>query len=391
MTTPDSDLLRQFTADETESFAQKRQGKFWPRNHHRLRPLSSRAGALLGPAEYEDFLFHLMRVTGSAPSVAEKHIPALLDAYRRLIPHLDIGGVIQMARRHEMLFLFGFDDSGSLADGTLASTRDLKARLKLLAQIGAYTSQPAQRDKAAKFLPFAGDAGRILQTLRHLGYHHDRRYGEDLYDITCLGFWGMIFIALLSSDTRPELLGDLTGDQYRLVRRDEQLAMLHRYVAAIAPDVPQGEERFHDLARHLAVMQAQRREATETVALARALGLSFAGDEGWEITIALPLRGSAERPLIARNVLHLHLRPDPDWQWQVSLRLVDRGQFTETERKIIRNDLELTGLGAGGLHRFPDWLHHLRDKGMDFDVAAAEIRVGRHRAATKLIATWLGA
>ncbi|MCL4065849.1 hypothetical protein M3484_04630 [Pseudomonas sp. GX19020] len=100
MTTQDSDLLRQFLADETESFAQKRQGKFWPRNHHRLRPLLPKAAALLDPAEYEDLRFHLLRVTGGAPAVAQKDISSLLTAYRRLIPHLDTGGIIQMARRH---------------------------------------------------------------------------------------------------------------------------------------------------------------------------------------------------------------------------------------------------------------------------------------------------
>nr|WP_233141326.1 hypothetical protein [Haematobacter missouriensis] len=284
MTTPDSDLLRQFIADETESFAQKRQGKFWPRNHHRLRPLSSRAAALLGPAEYEDFLFHLMRVTGGAPAVAQKHIPVLLDAYRRLIPHLDIGDVIQMARRHEMLFLFRFDDSGSLADGTLASTRDLKARLKLLAQIGAYTSQPAQRDKAAKFLPFAGDAGRILQTLRHLGYHHDRRYGEDLYDITCLGFWGMIFIALLSSDTRPELLGDPLRHYLRLATMLPNLSPLSNKVPCRfrrAEARPWDDQQFEVSGRcpHLPRDRTRRRSAPGRPLRLRAIRRGGSTDE----------------------------------------------------------------------------------------------------------------
>ena len=132
MTAADIELLREFVTDEAASLAQKRQGKFWPQNHHRLRPLLPKVAKLLEPSDYEDFLFHLMRVTGGVPAIVQKDVPILLSAYRRLIPYLDLGGIVQMARRHEMLFLFGFDDNGALPDGMLTSAQDLKARLRLL-------------------------------------------------------------------------------------------------------------------------------------------------------------------------------------------------------------------------------------------------------------------
>ncbi|WP_237352711.1 hypothetical protein [Rhizobium leguminosarum] len=133
-----------------------------------------------------------------------------------------------------------------------------------------------------------------------------------------------------------------------------------------------------------------RRNATESVALAQRLGLPFGDDEDWGIHIAIPLRGTEVHPLIARNVVRLHIRPNPDWQWELSGRIVERGEFSESEKKIYRNDLGLPVLGCGNLYAFPTWLRQVREKnGLDFDTRAADIRVGRKRAAAKLIVQWL--
>ncbi|MGO7171296.1 hypothetical protein AB9F47_30035 [Rhizobium leguminosarum] len=79
--------------------------------------------------------------------------------------------------------------------------------------------------------------------------------------------------------------------------------------------------------------------------------------------------------------------PNPDWQWA---RMAERGEFSESETKNYRNDLCFSVLGRGNLHAFPTWLRQVREKnGLDFDTDAADIRVGRKRAAAKLIAQWL--
>ncbi|MGO7338479.1 hypothetical protein AB9E32_34950, partial [Rhizobium leguminosarum] len=80
-----------------------------------------------------------------------------------------------------------------------------------------YTTMPAQRDKNAKFVPFSDEAVRILEFFRHLGYRHDRRYGEDLYDVTNLSFLGMVFICLLNKATRAELVADMIEGKYDLM------------------------------------------------------------------------------------------------------------------------------------------------------------------------------
>lgn len=390
MTNTDAQLLRTFIADENEAFADRRQGKFWPANHHRIGPLATKASGLLDRDEQVDFYFHFMRVAGGAPSVGEKEMPLLREAYRRMLPFLDLGGVIPMARRHKLLFVFGFDDAGILPSGETPSAKALNARLKLITQVGAYTTMPAQRDKKAKFLPFADEAVRILETLRHLGYRHDRRYGEDLYDVTNLSFWGMVFICLLNKATRADLVADMVEGKYELMRRVEQLAMLHRYVDAVLPDAKPDEERLGSLARQLKEIEVVRRNATESVALVQELGLPFGDDEDWDIHIAIPLRGTEGNPLVARNVVRLHIRPDPDWQWELNARVAERGEFSEDEKKTYRNELGFAALRCGNLHTFPAWLKQVREKnGLDFDTGAADIRVGRKRAA-KLIAEWLG-
>ncbi|MBB2753978.1 UNVERIFIED_ORG: hypothetical protein GGI57_004710 [Rhizobium aethiopicum] len=391
MTNTDAQPLRTFIADENQAFADRRQGKFWPANHHRIGPLATKASGLLDRDEQVDFYFHFMRVAGGAPLVGEKEMPLLLEAYRRMLPFLDLGGVISMPRRHKLLFVFGFDDAGILPSGETISAKALKARLKLITQVGAYTTMPAQRDKKAKFLPFADEAVRILETLRHLGYRHDRRYGEDLYDVTNLSFWGMVFICLLNKATRADLVADMVEGKYDLMRRVEQLAMLHRYVDAVLPDAGPDEERFASLARQLKEIEFARRNATESVALVQELGLPFGDDEDWEIHIAIPLRGTEGHPLVARNVVRLHIRPNPDWQWELNARLAERGEFSEDEKKIYRNDLHFPVLGRGNLRAFPAWLRQVREKnGLDFDTGAADIRVGRKRAAAKLVAQWMG-
>ncbi|MBP1881705.1 hypothetical protein A6R70_24585 [Agrobacterium rubi] len=390
MTDTPIELLRAFLADENDAFPERRQGKFWPRNHHRLSPLVAKVEDLLDQSEREDFYFHLMRVTGGVPQVSEKEMPLLINAYRRLLPFLDDGGIIQMGRRHEMLYTFGFDETGVLDSGETNSAKALKTRRKLISQVGSYTSQPAQRDKKSKFASFADDAVRIQETFRHLGYRHDRRYGEDMYDVTNLSFWGMAFICLLNTSTRTVFLADMMEGTYDLPRRDEQFAMLHRYVEAVIPDVHPDETHFQSLALQLKKKELARCNSTEAADLARKLGLPFDESEHWEIYISIGLRGSDESPLIAGNVVRLRMSPDPDRQWNLTVRLNERGELSESEEKCYRNDLGLPALGPGNLDRFPIWLKRVReDYGLDFDAETADIRVGRKRAAAKLILKWI--
>jgi hypothetical protein len=262
MTDANAELLRTFLADETKAFPERRQGKFWPLNHHWISPLVTRAHKLLDEDERTDLYFHFMRVTGNVPAVSEKEMPLLLDAYGRLLPVMDIGGIIQMARRHEFLFVFGFDDTGVLASGKTSAAEALKLRRKLIRQVTIYTNLPGQLKSKVKFVSFADEAVRILETLRHLAYRHDRRYGDDLYDVVNLSFWGMVFTGLLNKSTRADLTADMLEGKYDLARRDEQIAILNRFVEAVLPDVEPEEERFRSLASQLKERATGQHNAT---------------------------------------------------------------------------------------------------------------------------------
>ncbi|MCZ7450285.1 hypothetical protein O8B93_22125 [Agrobacterium rhizogenes] len=388
MNDTDAELIRTFITDENQALSDGRQGKFWTQNHYRIRPLVTKADGLLTPQERTDFYFHFMRASG-VPLISETEIQLLRNAYRRMLPLLDRTD-IRMIPRHNLLFIFGLDEAGILPSGETTSAKELKARLKLIAQVGSYTTQPAQRDKKAKFAPFVTDAVRILETLRHLGYRHDRRYGGDTYDVTNLTFWGMVLIGLLSEAVRADLVGDMIEGKYDLVRRDEQIGMLHRYVEAVLPEIAPDEERFRSLAMQLEAIVLERRNATESVALANELGLPFEATEDWEIYVSIPLREMKENAPIGNDLVRLQIRPDPDWQWELCVRISGYDEFSENDSKVFRNDLRLEPLGAGNLAAFPEWLKKARtESGLDFDTEAADIRVGRKRAAAKLVRQWL--
>lgn len=260
---------------------------------------------MAGPDERIAFYLHFMRRSGEAPAVADREMPLLIQAYRRLLPVIDLPGA--MARRHTLLFLFGFDEAGALPSGETQNVKTLKARLKTLAQTGKYTSLPAQRQKQASFLAYAEEAPRLLQTLRHLGYRHDRR-GGDAYDTVNLVFWGMVLIILSDAATRAQLLADMLDGGYDLPQRDRHLGILHRTVCAVLADCPSDETEFHALAQRLAMIERARREASEAAVLARSLDLPFEDDEDWTVRISIAEQGSGRSALLPPNLV---LRPTP--------------------------------------------------------------------------------
>lgn len=330
-----------------------------------------------------------MRQRGDIPAVSEKELPLLVAAWRRLLPVIDQPEKAYLARRLPLLFAFGFDGTGALASGETHDAEGLKARMKLLAQTGRYTSIPAQWEKKEKFLPFAGEAERLLQTLRHLGYRHDRRYGDDLYDYTNLTFWGMVLIILLNPATRAALLHDMLEGGYDLPLRDRHFGILNRAVQALRPGFDAAETAFHSLADRLAAREAARRAKTETVALARRLDLPFADDEDWIAGVFLMQEGDAEFPPPAPGV-QLLMRPDPDRCWEIALTHASRGRFSETDGGILQNDPGIPGLGKGNLADFPAWLRKVReDHGLAYDLETAHVRAGRKGRAAKRLAEWL--
>ncbi len=382
-------LCRAFIADEDKALEQERQGRFWPQNHHLLRPYAAKLPAALTPEQRTRFYFHYLRVAAGIPAVSNKELPLLTEAYRQVLPLQDQGDPMNNSTRHINLVVFGFDESGPLPIGATSTAQELKARLKLVTQLGNYTTLPNQRAKKAKFALFADEGERILQVLRHLRYRHDRRYGDDLYNTVNLRFWGMVLTALLNPEVRADLVHDMLDGEMAFPNRETHLDILHKTVQVVLEDCAPEEAAFHQLAGRLAELHHARRDATESVMLVRSLNLPFGADENWQVRIRLPQEGDDGKGWGPPNLM-LTLMPEPGWDWDLRIADAKGRHFGEGNKGIVRNDLGLEGLGKGNLARFPDWLRTLREQhGIAYDLQKADVSAGRKRSAGRPLLDWL--
>jgi hypothetical protein len=136
-----------------------------------------------------------------------------------------------------------------------ANAGQLKDYMKLVNQCLKYSHLPGQRAKVKNFAPFAHHGERLYQTLKHLGYHHDRRYGDKIWSID-LAFWGMVLTILLNEKRRADLLHDLLEGAFNIPFRDKILSLLHQTVQAVLTAYPTTDARFLDLVARLAPRQA---------------------------------------------------------------------------------------------------------------------------------------
>lgn len=251
-----ADILHSFITDEEDALrAGRNQGHFWTMNHHRIGPLVPQAGKLLAgdQAAIEALYFHIMRRTGGIP-VHPKSEPAhLVAAYQKVLPIIDTP-VLNALPRHTALYVFGFDDTGTLPDAGPSGIADFISRMKLVAQTGKYSTMPAQRKAQPRFEPFLDDAPRVLHMLQHLNYRHDRRYPhrDDIYNYTDLRFWGFFLITLMAATTRADALEGFLKAIPGLPKSADHLEVLHAYVEAIVPRATPNETRFMTLREQLA-------------------------------------------------------------------------------------------------------------------------------------------
>jgi hypothetical protein len=386
--TPDlPTLFSAFIADEDAALETEEQGLFWPMNSRLVRDALPKAPLHLAPADRHRLYFHFLRQTAEIPVVPDKELPHLVEGYRRLLPWLDTSQAA-LAQRHALLFGFGFDDMGTLPDGATESSQQLKDYTRFMRHCTKYRDLIGQQAKIRNFSPYAHHGERAYQTLTHLGYYHDRRYGPESFGTADRLFWGMVIVILLHEGRRLDLLLDLVDGRYPIPQKNHHLRLLHHYVQAVLSAVPIEDKRFHALAERLAALRLERREATESMAFARALSLPLKADEEWCISICIPTADNTSYPSFGPN-LSCEIRPDPEYQWHVHLDLRP-GLFSDRSGLITQNDMEIDGLGAGHLLNFPAWIRNTGTKlGIQFDVERAIVDCGRNRAVAKQIMEWL--
>ncbi|WP_439495121.1 hypothetical protein [Bosea sp. (in: a-proteobacteria)] len=314
-------------------------------------------------------------------AVPQAEFATLQQAYRRLLPPKQSQPAV-LAKPLPLLWIFGFDENGSVAGGPTANAAELKQRLKLLNYVCKFSHLPGQRAKAKNFAAFTGEGERLLATLRHLNYRHDKR--DDGYWVTELGFWGMVLIVLLTPGARVALLRDFLDGGLNLPRQDEHHSILLGHAEAALPLAQPAEPEFIALIDRLSQAERARRTGSESMALAKALDLGLDGDD-WVIGCAIPEAGGSG------YLLSLSLRPMPEFDW--SLGIIDSGnhsRFDERNGSVLRNDVGITPLGAGNLQAFPRWLKQAeRELGVRFDLDASRFVTGRKRSAVARLRAWI--
>ncbi|MEM7059374.1 MAG: hypothetical protein AAF557_17460 [Pseudomonadota bacterium] len=381
---PDGALLYDFIEDEIEAYRNQDQGKFWPRNHHKIRPVAPQATKILDPAHLEEFYVHWMRVNGDGPpGVGPEGWPAASAAARRIAKDVDDYGRGRMMVRFVLLILFGCDDEGDLPAGAVLDPTELSENMALLQQLRAYTSMPNQWDKAAQFAKFAHHAPRLLQILRYLGYRHDTRsIKEEYYDKTDLTFWGALLVCILDPETRDKVLADLLSDDTVLPQKEGQLDNLARLLEAVDTHITHRSPAFVASLQALTARHQQRLDGTEAAQFAQTLGLDFGQDKEWTIRIQLAEQGSGNKPLLVLEIYAL-----ATIGWSVLIK-TDEGRYSQRQDHVTQNDLGLDK--ADSLLCLPDWLRGLSDPhGLRFDFDSADIRAGRKRSNIKSLKAWL--
>jgi hypothetical protein len=386
----DTKVLFDFIQAGDAAFAAGGQDRFWPMNHHRITPLIPKAGKLLTKRDHRSLLFHAMRRGMMPKSRNPEDLAALIDVYRRLVPLLDQAQVNSLDRL-PALFRFGFDDTGALPGSDERSAADDTRHARFLDYAWSYTNIPGQTKKIGKFAAFTDLAPRMLVTLRHLRYNHDRRYSgdPDYYNYNSLLFWAMAHVLLLDPRTASPFLADMMDDALKLPLKETQLDILDDITRAACREAPRDDAAFARLAEKLHAGVLSRRKATETWQLNGSLCLGFDIEDDWSISAVIPIMGGV---FFRGPRATLDLLPFPKQDWRVRLSDIQDRSYSEAHSGILQNDPGLAPLGAGNLHMFPAWLRQTAARlGMDLDYENARIFTGRNRKAAKAVAAWLKA
>lgn len=385
----DKELLAMFVrlSDNVETADEA--SEFWASNHHLISPLVPRADKLLDAESHEALLHQLMRQTFTIWPAPKSHFERIVSAYRRILPMLD-DPARNSLRRHVGLFLFGFDDIGSLSSGPTPAAQDYESYRKFLVYAASFANIPAQWKKSGKFREFSDLAPRMLETLRRLAYKHDRFYPGDptLYDRTDLVFWAMALVVAMAPGLGGELLADLLDENLALPCKDAQLETLSRLVAAVRPAIAPDEAQFHALADKLAARIHGQALQTESTALNARLDWRFKDDEDWVVAINIP---EASHGLwFQKPGVKIEIRRGPKYVWSIDIEDAARRRYSEGVAGVTQNDADIAPLRAGNLYRLPDWLRETTGAlGLTLAHDKARVSCGRNRHAVKRVAAWL--
>ncbi len=374
-------ILLGFIEDENRS-NQDGYGSFYPRNHYKIKSAIPSAPRYLDEDQRLTLYRYFIRRANAVPKIAKKDFPLLSKAYAAEKP--------VKWKRIYFTYLFGFNETGDLPSGRVEEYSEFIRRGKTMTQCDKYIRLPAQREKIAKFAPFAEtDAALLLETLQHIGYIYSLPKEQNTYSAIDLGLWSAVLIILLHPDYAVTVFSDIYNatDLPDKAQHNRALGQTAKAVTAYAPNTALEKANAPLLEAY-----AAERAASEGVMLAHSLNLPLADDEDWRILIRLPHQNTS---IHGDNIIILDIQDDPDHAWSLSVKAPhgrysqwDKGLRAQDRNSVTQNDLDLPPLKT--LAEFPAWAKTAAQSlNMSIAPETADIYVGRKRGAIALLKAWI--
>lgn len=211
-------LIEAFIEDENTAERLQVQGKFYPSNHHRLRPLEKKVMNDIDDTIKVDFYYHLLRLSfhrANQNLIPENNFPLLKKAYCNLLSNYKEGGIYETSQYHSSLRINGsgmFKIDASFIFGAMEyslqnlqivdslSYNDYCLFDKVIKQCTTYTSYPNMRKKWKRFEVFSVDnlvLNRITKTLDLIEYK-----AEDFPSSPTFWAFLMLFIMIDNSESK---------------------------------------------------------------------------------------------------------------------------------------------------------------------------------------------
>ena len=387
-------LLRDFLAHSRIASSDWSANNWHAGHHHLMADAAKSALGFLSVDERQEYYYYSLLYRGRMlATVGQADLSLALQAYDRFLANVTKSHHAS-ARRHELLFLTGYDDLGAMPSGRVSSIKEIKRRERLPALIETYAHMPGMRAKATKFQALAGSHGRLAAEVLHHRRHRGPQVvigGSDeqiYYNTTDLIFWGMVFCALFEPSVRGQLLQEMWENTHDLPQHDQHLSILNQFVQAVVDLDPSSDPVLADYSQKLRDRHAARVAGTESVAFAKSLNLPLTGDD-WHINLAFGIDGN-ENWFSHPNVT-VDIQPNPDREWKIGIcSKVGRYYQQSGKTGVTQNDIGIEPLAAGGLLNLPEWLNKVVAK-HDLGPISTEVRVscGKDRKAVKPLRAWL--
>ena len=223
------EVLERFLGDEEVALAQGSSGSYYPSNHHRIKPLVSRAPRMLDTDRRVSLYFHLLRHDVCPSLKSDLELDLLKLAYERVKPLFSVGHPALIMSRAKGLFLFGSNDCHWLAEGSGFTISQYRGRLSFWRHVDSFWHMTGMLSKQDKFAQWAQDRALLARAAEVL---HSVQLERDLIFSSQLWFWALLLLTLQEEATARVAVDWLLRARCANPMRAELINHLSRYLAA---------------------------------------------------------------------------------------------------------------------------------------------------------------